>query len=124
MERTLWIIAGVLAALMLATGLFKLAQPKKALADRGIAWVEDFSPGAIKTIGTAEALGALGLILPAAVRIAPIFVPVTATCIAALLTGAVIVHARRREGFQALPAAVLLVLAAIVAWGRFGPYAF
>jgi hypothetical protein len=124
MERTLWIIAGVLAALMLATGLFKLAQPKKALADRGIAWVEDFSPGAIKTIGAAEVLGALGLILPAAVRIAPIVVPIAAACIAALLTGAVIVHARRREGFQAVPAAVLLVLAAIVAWGRFGPYAF
>ncbi|MCA2211653.1 DoxX family protein [Jidongwangia harbinensis] len=46
------------------------------------------------------------------------------TGLALVMTGAVLMHVRRRE-FPALgPSGVLLILAAIVAWGRFGPYAF
>lgn len=40
------------------------------------------------------------------------------------MIGAVITHARRRES-SAIPVnVVLILLAGIVAWGRFGPYPF
>nr|WP_308358684.1 hypothetical protein [Streptomyces sp. NEAU-Y11] len=40
------------------------------------------------------------------------------------MLGAAAVHLRRKEA-KALPVnAVLILLAAVVAWGRFGPYAF
>jgi hypothetical protein len=40
------------------------------------------------------------------------------------MVGAVITHARRRELPMIAGNLVLLALAAVVAWGRFGPYSF
>lgn len=124
MNVVLWIVAGVLAVAFLAAGLLKLTQPRKKLAASGMAWVEDFSDGAVKGIGALEVLGALGLVLPAALDIAPILVPLAATGLAAIMVGAMITHARRREPPAIAVNVVLFALAAVVAWGRFGPYAF
>ncbi|MGW0037888.1 DoxX family protein [Gordonia sp. NPDC003376] len=124
MNIALWIIAIVLAVAFGLAGLMKLAQPREKLAESGMGWVDDFSPTAVKTIGGLEVLGAIGLFLPAAVNIAPILVPIAATGLALVMVGAIVVHARRGEA-QVIPVnVVLLVLAAIVMWGRFGPYAF
>ncbi len=124
MNIALWIIAGVLAVAFLAAGAMKLTQPKEKLAATGMAWVEDFSPGMVKTIGALEVLGALGLILPAALGIIPVLVPVAAVGLAALMVGAAITHARRKER-QMLPVnLVLFALAVIVAVARFGPQSF
>jgi len=120
----LWIVAGVLAAAFLGAGLMKLSQPRKKLADSGMGWVEDFSDGAVKGIGALEVLGALGLILPAALNIAPVLVPLAATGLALVMVGAALTQARRREPQMIVPNIVLLALAVFVAWGRFGPYAF
>ena len=124
MNVVLWIVAGVLAAAFLGAGLMKLGQPKKKLADSGMGWTEDFSDGAVKGIGVLEVLGALGLILPAALDILPILVPIAATGLALVMLGAAITHARRKESQMIVVNVVLLALAAFVAWGRFGPYAF
>jgi uncharacterized membrane protein YphA (DoxX/SURF4 family) len=124
MNVVLWIVAGVLAAAFLGAGLMKLAQPRKKLVDSGMAWVGDFGDGAVKTIGALEVLGALGLILPAVLDIAPVLVPIAATGLAVVMLGAVVVHARRKEPQSIAVNVVLLALAAFVAWGRFGPYAF
>ncbi|HWU07653.1 MAG TPA: DoxX family protein [Streptomyces sp.] len=124
MNVTLWIIASILAVAFLLAGLMKAGQPKEKLAASGMAWVDDFSSGAVKAIGAVEVLGALGLILPAALNIAPVLVPLAATGLAITMLGAAVVHARRKENQMIGANVVLLILAAIVAWGRFGPYAF
>jgi hypothetical protein len=54
----------------------------------------------------------------------PVLVPLAATGLVLLMIGAAITHARRKEPQMIIGNAVLLILAAIVAWGRFGPYAF
>ncbi|MEV7009140.1 DoxX family protein [Streptosporangium sp. NPDC051022] len=124
MNVALWIVAGLLAAAFALAGLMKLAQPKERLAASGMAWTEDFSAVAIKAIGGLEVLGAIGLILPAALGIAPVLTPLAATGLAITMVGAAVVHVRRKEN-QAIGAnVVLLVLAVVVAWGRFGPYSF
>ncbi len=124
MNIALWIIAGVLAVAFLAAGAMKLTQPKEKLAATGMAWVEDFSPGMVKTIGVLEVLGALGLVLPAALGIIPVLVPIAAVGLAALMIGAAITHARRKER-QMLPVNLaLFALAAVVAVARFGPQSF
>jgi len=120
----LWIVAAVLAFGMLASGLMKVVRPKAALAKSGQAWVEDFSDGAIKGIGTLEVLAAIGLILPALLDIAPILVPVAATGVFLLMVGASITHARRKE-YSAIPiTAVLALLGLFIAIFRFGSYSF
>ncbi len=72
MNVVLWIVAGLLAVAFLTSGLMKLSQPKKKLADSGMGWTEDFSDGAVKGIGALEVLGALGLILPAVFDVATV----------------------------------------------------
>ncbi|MFG1706532.1 DoxX family protein [Nonomuraea sp. M3C6] len=124
MNLALWIIAGLLALLFLGAGLMKLSQPKAKLAASGMAWTEDFSAGAVKGIGGLELLAAIGLILPAALNIAPVLTPLAATGLVLVMIGAAITHARRKESQPIIANVVLLALAAVVAWGRFGPYSF
>src|SRR3954453_23059097 len=125
MNVVLWILAGLLAAMFLAAGAGKLMQSKEKLAaSPNMAWAEDFSPEMLKVIGTLEVLAALGLILPAALDVAPMIVPLAALGLGLLMIGAVITHARRGETKNIVINVVLLVMAAVVAWGRFGPYSF
>lgn len=124
MNVVLWIIAGLLAAAFAVAGAMKLTQPKEKLAASGLAWVEDFSPGAVNAIGALELLAAVGLVVPALVGVAPVLVPLAATGLAAMMLGAAITHARRREIQMIGINVALLVLALVVAVARFGPQAF
>jgi uncharacterized membrane protein YphA (DoxX/SURF4 family) len=119
----LWVIAGLLAATFAAAGLMKLTQPKEKLATNG-PWVEDFPLATVRAIGALEVLAAVGLILPALLDIAPVLVPLAALGLVLLMAGAAITHLRRHETSVLPINAVLLILAAIVVWGRFGPYSF
>jgi uncharacterized membrane protein YphA (DoxX/SURF4 family) len=123
MDVVLWIIAGLLALAFLGAGLTKLVQPKGKLAAT-MGWVDDFSPGTVKLIGALEVLVAIGLVLPAALDVVPVLVPLAAVGLVALMIGAAVTHARRGETPMIAVNVVLLVLAVVVAWGRFGPYAF
>lgn len=60
-------------------------------------WANDFSQPAIRLIGVAEVAGALGLVLPWALDIVPVLTPIAGYCLAAFMTGAAVVHARRGE---------------------------
>jgi uncharacterized membrane protein YphA (DoxX/SURF4 family) len=124
MSLALWIIAGLLAVAFLASGAMKLTQPKAKLAARGFGWVEDFSAGTVKAIGTLEVLAAVGLLLPAALDIAPVLVPLAAVGLLLLMLGAAITHLCRHEAQAMVVSLVLLAVAAVVVWGRFGPYSF
>jgi len=118
MNVFLWIVAGFLAFVFLATGLFKLVRTKEQLAATGLGWVEDFGPGTIRLIGILEVLGALGLILPAVTGIAEVLVPVAAVGLTLNMLGAMSVHIRRREPTLVVVTAVLAFLCAFLAWGR------
>lgn len=121
MNVVLWILQAVLALAFAMAGFMKLTQPKDELVSR-LPWVEDFSPTTVKLIGTAELAAAIGLILPAATGIAPVLTPLAATGLAMLMVLAAMTHARRKEPGAIAVNAALLILAAVVAWGRFGPY--
>lgn len=123
MNVVLWLIASLLAGAFAVVGVFKLTQPREKLVASGMGWAVNFPPGAVKAIGALELLAAVGLILPALLDIAPVFVPLAAVGLVLMMIGAAVTHARRGEYPPVAANAVLLILAAIVAWGRFGPYA-
>jgi len=124
MNVVLWVVAGLLAAAFLAAGLTKVTSPREKLLER-MAWVNDFPQSQVKAIGALEVLGAIGLVLPALTKIAPVLVPLAATGLVLTMAGAVVVHLRRGDGFgAAVPSLVLGLLSLFVAWGRFGAYAF
>ena len=122
MNVALWILAGLLAVILLAAGVPKLVKSKADLAASGQGWVEGYSATAVKAIGTLEILAAIGLILPALVDIAPILVPLAATGVVLLMIGAAITHARRGEYKNIAVNAVLAVLALVIAIFRFGSH--
>jgi hypothetical protein len=134
MNLALWIAAGLLAVVFLVSSSTKLLVPKQDLdgllqrlgpaAQAAGEWTRDFSPGALKTIGVLELLGAAGLILPAALDIAPVLVPLAASGTVLLFAGAVIMRLRRGERATIMPDLVYLAIAAFVATGRFGPWSF
>jgi len=125
MNLALWITAGLLAAVLLfSTSKMFVPREKIAATGRAAEWIMDFSPTALRVIGTLEILAAAGLILPAALDIAPILVPVTAVCVAGLFAGAATMRLRRGERGTITPDLIYLALAVLVAVGRFGPWPF
>lgn len=117
----LWVAEIVLALLYFGLGVMRLVQPYSKLV-RVLRWPADFPAWGVKLIGVAEILGALGLLLPAATDVAPILTPVAACALALMMSGAVAVHARRRERQRIALPAILLAVNVFVAIGRFGPY--
>ncbi|TDE28633.1 DoxX family protein [Actinomadura sp. 6K520] len=125
MNVALWIVAGLLAVVLLAGSAKLIVSKEKAgMLGEHSRWVQDFSPAALKAIGALELAGAAGLILPAALDIAPFLVPVAASGAVLLFTGAVTMRLRRGERKTIVPDLIYLVMAVFVAWGRFGPESF
>ncbi len=125
MDTTLWIATGLLALVAWTGGFTKTFIPKEKLeSHEGAAWTRAFPRGFVKTLGMLELLAAVGLILPAVVDIAPVMVPITATCWIALMIGAMITHGRLGQFKLVMVNIVYLVLAVFIAVGRFGPESF
>ncbi|GAA3112882.1 DoxX family protein [Streptosporangium carneum] len=122
MNVFLWVLQAVLAAVFGLAGIMHATQPKEKLRPMA-PWVEDFTLAQIRLIGAVELLGALGLILPAVTGVAPILTPSAATGLAVVMLGAAATHTRRKEPVAVAVNLVLLASAAVIAWGRFGPYA-
>ncbi|MET8253162.1 DoxX family protein [Micromonospora sp. NPDC005197] len=133
MNLVLWIIQILLAVVFAGAGLAKLTQPKEKLRDR-MGWVDPVPPTQVKALGAVELLAAIGLVLPALTGIATVLTPLAAVGLVIVMVGGILVHLRdmktrtgdrRKLEIQgAITCVVLLVLAALVAWGRFGPYSF
>ena len=125
MNLALWIIAGALAIVFLLAGANKLVISREKLAKApGGGWVNDFDAGFIKRLGAVEVLGAVGLILPAALDTAPILVPLAAVGLVLVMAGAAVVTYRRHEPIHVIVNLAYLSLAAFVAIARFGPESF
>lgn len=113
MNIAVWIVTGIVALILGGAGVSKLVRSKEQILENpNMGWANGFSQPAIKLIGLAEVAGALGLVLPWALSILPILTPIAGYALAALMTGAAIVHARRRE-YAGLPFVLFLIAAPI-----------
>src|SRR5918997_3570616 len=117
MGIALWVAQVLLAVAFLGAGATKLSQPKEKLL-KNMAWVEDFSQRTVRLIGTLEVLGAIGVVLPALTGILPWLTPLAALGLVLVMIGAALTHLRRAEYGPITVPAVLLILAAFVAYGR------
>ena len=121
MNLTLWIIASALAVVFLVGGASKLFVPKEKLATvPGGGWVDNFSANGVKALGALDVLAAVGLIVPAALDIAPVLMPLAAVGVVLLMIGAVITRVHSHIAKTVVPDVAYLALAGFVAWGRFG----
>ena len=117
MNVVLWIVQGLLAAVFLLAGGLKVLQPIETLSKR-MTFVSDVPSSFVRFIGASELLGVAGLLLPALTNILPWLTVFAAAGLGSVMLCALVLHTARRE-FTALPVvAVLLALAAFVAYGR------
>lgn len=118
MNIVLWIVQALAALVFLGAGGTKISQPLDKLA-KNMSWVNEFGTVQVRLIGAAEILGALGLILPGVTGILPILTPIAAVGLVILMLGAVYTHIRLKE-FNKVGAPIFtLILALLVAIGRF-----
>ena len=114
----LWIFQGLAAVLFLMAGIMKAAQPKEKLAEN-MAWVTDFTPGQIRTIGVLEILGAIGLVLPGITGLLTWLTPLAAVGLVLTMIGAMVTHLRRKENSKIAINLVLLLLVGFIAYGHY-----
>lgn len=119
MKIVVWTVSVLLAVVFLAAGGMKVLT---ATAD-----LQQSSGGVpialMRIAGTAEILGALGLVLPAVTRIAPALTPIAAGGLVVVMVGATITNIVT-GAYGAVPMTVVLgLVAAFVAWARAGRYA-
>jgi hypothetical protein len=116
-EMIMWAIQIFLAVAFGAAGTMKLARSKAQLAaNPHMGWVDAVPEDRIKLLGAAEILGAIGLVVPIAIGIAPILTRIAAVCLATLMGGAAATHTMRGE--PATVSTVLALLAIAVATFR------
>lgn len=117
MNIALWALQIILAGIFFMAGATKALTYEKAKAS--MPWVKDSSEGFVKFIGFVEILGAIGLILPAAIGIATVLTPIAAAGLALIMLFAAIFHARRKENQAIGMNVILLVVAVFIVIGRF-----
>ena len=121
METIIWVAQIILAAVFLAAGTMKLTTPREALKKK-TPYVEDLTDRQVKAIGIVEVLGAVGVVLPAALNVAPILTPIAACGLALTMVVAAITLLRRGETSHVPLNVVIFALAVFVAIERFGPH--
>jgi uncharacterized membrane protein YphA (DoxX/SURF4 family) len=109
----LWIVQGLLTAVFLFAGGFKLATPLETLAK-----MAPLPAPFLKFIGVCEVLGALGLVLPGLVRVRQALTPLAAAGLVIIMIGATIVTAATQGPAPAAFPLIVGTLAAFVAYGR------
>lgn len=112
----LWIAQIVLGAMFLMAGYMKLATPLDQLIEQ-MAWVADVG-SFTRVIGSFELLGAIGLILPAALKIQPKLTGIAAIGLATIMLSAMVFHISRGETSIIGVNIILGLVAGFIAWGR------
>ncbi|WP_339236377.1 DoxX family protein [Paenibacillus sp. FSL R5-0517] len=116
MDITLWIVQIILAAGFVYSGWMKTIRIESSR--KMWAWVDDVPKSLVVLIGIAELLGALGLVLPWALNIAPLLTPIAAMALAAVAFLGMLFHIRRSEYRELGVNILFMVLALIVTFGR------
>lgn len=116
MNVALWVVQGLLAAAFLLAGGIKLTQPIDTQA-KSMDWVRAV-PSLVRFIGTAEVLGAIGLILPMVTHLLPWLTVAAGAGLALVMVSAAAFHLSRGEASRVPVNAVLLILAVFVVIGR------
>jgi uncharacterized membrane protein YphA (DoxX/SURF4 family) len=113
MNRGLWVIQILLALLFLFAGSAKFVMPMAQMTKQ-----MPLPPWFLYFIGSAEVMGALGLILPGLLRIREGLTPLAASGLTIIMIGATVVTCMIGPAANALFPLITGILTAFVAYGR------
>ena len=113
----LWVGQVILAFMFLMAGFMKTTTPIVELVAQQ-PWAAQMPEALVRFIGTSEILGAIGLILHAALRIKPQLTVWAASGLAVVMLLATFFHASRGEFSAIIVNITLGMIAVFIAWGR------
>jgi len=113
----LWVLQIVLAVMYLMAGIQK-AFGDLSVVVKTIFWIAFTPPLLVRFIGVSELLGAIGLILPAALKIRPQLTTLAAAGLALIMLLANLMHIYRGEFFVLPMTLLMFAMAGFVAYGR------
>ena len=111
----LWSVQIVLAIVFALAGWMKVSTPAAELSKMA----SGFPLALLRFIGIAELAGAIGIVLPALTRIAPVLTPLASSGFVIVMASAGVLHLVRGQFGELVVVIVLGALAYFVAWGRF-----
>ena len=111
----LWSAQIALAIVFALAGAMKVSMPAAELTKM----TPGFPVAFLRFIGIAELAGAVGIILPALTRIAPVLTPLASSGFVVVTASAAVLHLVRGQWSELVVVIVLGALASFVAWGRF-----
>jgi uncharacterized membrane protein YphA (DoxX/SURF4 family) len=114
---TLWVLQVLLACFFVMVGYSHSLMPFDQIAQQA-RWTNDVPRWLSLFIGYAEIAGGLGLIIPAATRIAPWLTSLAALGLATIMSLAIPFHVLKDEASVIWIHALIAALAVFVAWGR------
>ncbi len=113
----LWIAQVLMAGLFGLVGITKLTTPISELAEM-LPWITESPEMVVRFIGLSELLGAVGLILPTALRMQPQLTNFAAIGLAIVMVLATGFHVYRGE-FEVVPVNIILLgILILINWGR------
>jgi hypothetical protein len=121
MNTALWVVAATLGVAFTVGGASQILMSRARYRALAVSqhWVDDFTPAHIKAIGTIKLIGAVGLVLPALMNIAPPLVPLAATGLMLFMAGAATTRFRRSEWSYLVGDILFIGAFAFLASGRF-----
>ncbi|WP_040810941.1 DoxX family protein [Nocardia concava] len=119
MNIALWIGQIVLAVVFAVSGSAKSTLSRERLVELGQTGVGLYPRAVVKVTAGCELLGVVGIIVPWWTGIAPVLTPLAAVGFAVVMVGAIIAHVRLREPKNIAITSTILVIAVLVAIGRF-----
>jgi uncharacterized membrane protein YphA (DoxX/SURF4 family) len=114
---TLWVLQIGLGVWFTMVGYSHAFAPFDQVSQQAT-WMQDVPRALSLFIGYAEVAGGLGLVVPAATRIAPRLTPLAAIGLATIMMLAIAFHVVRGEASVIWIHSLLAGLALFIAWGR------
>lgn len=119
MEIALWIAQVLLGVGFLGVGFSHAFRFEQVAVNPRTSWARHVGRSNLRVIGLLEIAGAIGVIVPAVTGFVPWLASLAAVGLVLLMLAAAVFHVRRGEKAAIAPNAVLGVIAAFVAWGRY-----
>jgi uncharacterized membrane protein HdeD (DUF308 family) len=121
MNAVLWILQ-VLLGIFFVFHAFLMLRPNPARLQAGMKYVLELPSWLRMFAGAAEGLAGIALVVAPFLGPLKVLAPLAAAGLVVLMIGAIVFHLGRREYPNIGLNAVLAIIAAVIVWGRFGPY--
>ena len=118
MNIILWILQILMAILFIYSGICKSMFDIPALVAKGQTGVEKLSIPFVRFIGVSEILGAIGLVFPLLLHIAPNLTAISAICLGFIMVPASVIHYLRTEYKTVIGNCTVLVICLFIVYGR------